>query len=106
MKWNLQGRFWIKKPLEILFMNWRESEWNEGYIVKFMTATIMPCISKSAPEEIWNRVQFLLEASNLSLLHIIQTDTVAHPTPYPMGTRGSFIRSKVDTAWSWPLTSI
>jgi hypothetical protein len=36
----------------------------------------------------------------------VRTDSGAHPTSYPMGTRGSFNGSKAVGGWSWPLTSI
>jgi hypothetical protein len=32
--------------------------------------------------------------SEFSLLHIVQTGSGAHPASYPMGTGGSFSRSK------------
>jgi len=36
----------------------------------------------------------------------LQTGSGAHTASYTMGTRGSFLSSKVAGAWSWPLTSI
>jgi hypothetical protein len=38
--------------------------------------------------------------------HRFQTGAAAHPSPYPMGTMGSFPRGKAAETWSWPLTSI
>jgi hypothetical protein len=35
-----------------------------------------------------------------SLLQVVQTDSVIHPTSYLMGTRGSFIGGKAAGAWS------
>jgi hypothetical protein len=37
-------------------------------------------------------------AGNFSLHHRIQTGTGAQPSSYPMGTRGSFLRSKAAEA--------
>jgi hypothetical protein len=37
-----------------------------------------------------SRVRFPTGAGNFSLHHCVQTDSGAHPTSYPMGTRGSF----------------
>jgi hypothetical protein len=39
------------------------------------------------------------------LLHRFQTDSGAHPDPYPMDAEGSFNGDKETVAWSWPLTS-
>jgi len=36
----------------------------------------------------------------------MQTDTGAHPAPYPMGTVGSFTGGKAAVVWSCSLTSI
>jgi len=36
----------------------------------------------------------------------VQNGSRAHPASYPVGTRGSFLGSKVAGAWSWPLISI
>jgi hypothetical protein len=41
-----------------------------------------------------------------SVLHSVHTSSGPHPVSYPVGTRGSYPRSKVARAWSWPLTSI
>jgi len=38
--------------------------------------------------------------------HCVETDSGIHPTSYPMGTEGSFLKGKVTGAWSWPLISI
>jgi hypothetical protein len=45
-------------------------------------------------------------AENFSLHHRVQTDFVAHPASYPMGTSGSIPGSKAAGEWSWSLTSI
>jgi hypothetical protein len=37
-----------------------------------------------------SRVRFPAGAGNFSLYHRVQTDSGAHPTSYPMDTRGSF----------------
>jgi hypothetical protein len=37
-----------------------------------------------------SRVRFPAGAGNLSLHHRVQNGSEAHPTSYPMGTRGSF----------------
>jgi hypothetical protein len=41
--------------------------------------------------------------SRISLLHVVQTGSGAHPASCPMGTGGSFSRGKAAGAWSWPL---
>jgi hypothetical protein len=41
-----------------------------------------------------SRVRFLAGAGNFSLHHRVQTGSVAHPTSYPMGNRGSYPGSK------------
>jgi hypothetical protein len=43
---------------------------------------------------------------NFSLHHRDHTGSGAHPTSYPMGTKGSFSGDKAAGAWSWSLTSI
>jgi hypothetical protein len=43
---------------------------------------------------------------NFFLHHRVQNGSGAHPTSYPMGTRGSFTGGKAAGAWSWPLTFI
>jgi hypothetical protein len=53
-----------------------------------------------------SRVRFKSGAGNFSLHHHIRTGSGAHPASYPMGTRGSFRRSKAAGAWSWAITSI
>jgi hypothetical protein len=53
-----------------------------------------------------SRVWFPAGAGNFSLHHRVQNGSGAHPTSYPMGTKGSFPGGKVAGAWSWPLTSI
>jgi len=45
-------------------------------------------------------------AGNFSLHHRIQNGSGAHLASYPMGTRGSFPRSKAVGSWSWLLTCI
>jgi hypothetical protein len=42
-----------------------------------------------------SRVQFLEGAGNFSLYHHVQNSSGAHPTSYPVGTRGSFPGGKV-----------
>jgi hypothetical protein len=42
-----------------------------------------------------NGVQFLAGATDFSLLRSIQTGSGEHPTSYPMGTRGLFLKLKV-----------
>jgi hypothetical protein len=54
----------------------------------------------------WSVVRVPAAAGNFSLHHRVQTGSGAHPTSYPMDTRGSFPRGIVVGAWSWPLTSI
>jgi hypothetical protein len=51
-------------------------------------------------------VRFPAGAGNFSLYNRVQNGSGAHPAPYPMGTRGSFLGGKAAGAWSWPLTSI
>jgi hypothetical protein len=53
-----------------------------------------------------SRVRFPAGAGNFSLHYSVQNGSGAHPTSYPMGTRGSFPGGKAAGAWSWPLTSI
>jgi hypothetical protein len=53
-----------------------------------------------------SRAQFLVGAGNFSVHHCIQNGSGAHPTSYPMGTRGSFPGGKATRVWSWPLTPI
>jgi hypothetical protein len=43
----------------------------------------------------WSGVRVQVGAGNFSPHHRIQTDSGAHPTSYPMGTRGSFPGGKV-----------
>jgi hypothetical protein len=50
-----------------------------------------------------SRVRFPAGSGNFSLLHRVQNGSGAHPTSYPMGTRGSFPGGKAAGAWSWPL---
>jgi hypothetical protein len=47
-----------------------------------------------------SRVRFPAEAGNFSLHHHVQTGYWAHPTYYPIGTRGCFPGGKVAGAWS------
>jgi hypothetical protein len=54
----------------------------------------------------WSVVRVPVGAGHFSPQHRFQTGSGAHPTSYPMGTRGSFPVDKVAGAWSWPLTSI
>jgi hypothetical protein len=61
-----------------------------------------------------HRVQFPAGAGNFSLHHRIQNGSGAHPTSYPMGTRGSFPGGEADhsppssaevkNAWSYSST--
>jgi hypothetical protein len=51
-------------------------------------------------------VLFLAGTTDLSLLNIVETGSGAHPTSYPMDTRGSFLGGKAAGSWSWPFTSI
>jgi hypothetical protein len=44
----------------------------------------------------------VLAVQDFSLLHSIHSDSRAHPTSYPMGTRGFVPGSKAAGAWSWP----
>jgi len=37
---------------------------------------------------------------NFSLDHRVQNDSGAHPTSYPMVTRGSYLRGRVAGAWT------
>jgi hypothetical protein len=53
-----------------------------------------------------SRVRFPVGAGNFSLYHRVQRGSGAHPTSYPMGTRGSFPGGKAAGVWSWPLVSI
>jgi hypothetical protein len=53
-----------------------------------------------------SRVRFPAGVGNFSLHRRVQNGSGAHPTSYPMGTRGSFLGGKAAGAWSWPLTSI
>jgi hypothetical protein len=41
-----------------------------------------------------SRIRFPAEAVNFSLHHRVQNGSGAHPTSYPMGTRGCFPRGK------------
>jgi hypothetical protein len=41
----------------------------------------------------------------VSLLHVVQTGSGAHPASYRMGTGDSFPGGKAAGAWSWPLNS-
>jgi hypothetical protein len=41
-----------------------------------------------------SRVQLPAGAGNFSLHHCVQNESGAHPTSYPMGTRGSFSGGK------------
>jgi hypothetical protein len=43
--------------------------------------------------------------TDFSLLHSVQTGSVAHPAYYPMGTVGSFLWGKAARKWGWPFTS-
>jgi len=52
------------------------------------------------------RVQCPAVAGIFSLHHLIQTGSGAQTTSYPVGTGGSFSRSKATEAWSWQLASI
>jgi hypothetical protein len=45
------------------------------------------------------------EGQSFSLLHVVQTDSLAQAGSYPMGNNGSFPRGKEAEAWSWPFTS-
>jgi hypothetical protein len=55
----------------------------------------------------WSGVPVLAGAGNFSLhSHVQGGSAPPPPASYPMGTRGSFPRSKAVGAWSWPLTSI
>jgi hypothetical protein len=45
-------------------------------------------------------------SKRLSLLHRVQTGSGAHPTSYPMGTKGIFSGDKDVGAWSWLLISV
>jgi len=45
-------------------------------------------------------VQMLAWAGNFSLRHRAQTGSGGHPAAYPVGTGGSFPRSKAAGAWS------
>jgi hypothetical protein len=51
-----------------------------------------------------SRVRFPAGAGNFSLHHHVQNGSMAHPTSYPVGTRGPFPGAKAAGAWSWPLT--
>jgi hypothetical protein len=42
----------------------------------------------------------------VALHHSIQTSPGNLPVSSPMHTEGSFLRSKTEAAWIWPLTSI
>jgi hypothetical protein len=55
--------------------------------------------------DLGSRVRFPAGTGNFSLHHGAQNGSGAHPTSYPMGTRGSFPGGKAAGAWSWPLTS-
>jgi hypothetical protein len=52
------------------------------------------------------RVRFSVGAGNVSLHQRLQNVFGAHQASYPLGTRGSFLRSKAAGAWIWPLTSV
>jgi hypothetical protein len=49
----------------------------------------------------WLEVRVPAEAGNFSLHHCVQTGSGAHPTSYPMGTKGSCPGGKAGGAWSW-----
>jgi hypothetical protein len=42
----------------------------------------------------------VLVRSRISLLHVVQTGSGAHPASYPMGAGGSFLGGKATGAWS------
>jgi hypothetical protein len=48
----------------------------------------------------WSGVRVPAGAGNFSLHHCVQTASGAHPTSYPVGTRGSFPGGKAAGAWS------
>jgi hypothetical protein len=50
--------------------------------------------------------RFPAGAGNFSLRHPVQKSSGAHPSSYPMGTRGFLPWGKASGAWSWPIASI
>jgi hypothetical protein len=52
-----------------------------------------------------SRVRFPAGVRNFPIHHRLQNGSTAHPTSYPMGTRGSLPVGKVAGAWSWTLPS-
>jgi hypothetical protein len=54
------------------------------------------------PDDRGSRVRFPAGAGNCSLHHRVQNGSGAYLASYPVGTRGSFPRSKAVGAWSWP----
>jgi hypothetical protein len=90
-------------------------KWELSYFL--YTLEICVCVYKSHDrsvsralgyglDEQGSRVRFPAGAGNLSLHHRVQTGFGAHPTTYPMGTRGSFPGGKEAGVWSWQLTFI
>jgi hypothetical protein len=51
-------------------------------------------------------VRVLAGAGYFSLHYRVQNGSGAHPSSYPMGTRGSFPGDKAAGVWCWPLISI
>jgi hypothetical protein len=51
----------------------------------------------------WSKVRVLVGTGNFSLHCRVHTGCGAHPSTYPMGTRGSLRGGKSAGAWSWPL---
>jgi hypothetical protein len=99
------------------------------------TFTFVNCISYTASNELWEilkksgRGKFKLLSQHLpveteeshenphyvlwmfsftkrEVLERVQNGSEAHPVPYPMSTRGSFLGDKAARAWSWPLTTM
>jgi hypothetical protein len=66
------------------------------YRYKYVTHFINVCDSSAGivlgyrMDDWVSGVQFLAGAGNFSLHHRVQNGSGAHPTSYPMGTRGSF----------------
>jgi hypothetical protein len=44
--------------------------------------------------------------SRISVLHVVQTGSGAHPASYPMGTGCAFAGGKAVGVWSWPTTDL